>query len=133
MAGNGEFTQATLSRTQINLKLIPGVDGRAEVCQLVAINLTDIVVKGSWIGSGRLHLVPHVNAPVADFPVRRVVGAHHFLADLTTSRTMRWRKPRNDSRRHIAVTEMSFYGPFPGALTCISEHFGFVASCRFNS
>jgi len=32
---------------------------------------------------GRLHLVPHVNAPVADFPVRRVIGAHHFLADLT--------------------------------------------------
>jgi acetoacetate decarboxylase len=30
-----------------------------------------------------LHLVPHVNAPVADFPVRRVIGAHHFLADLT--------------------------------------------------
>jgi len=24
-----------------------------------------------------------VNAPVADLPVRRVVGAHHFLADLT--------------------------------------------------
>ena len=83
MAGNGELTRATLSKTQINLKLIPGVDGRAEVCQLVAINLTDIVVKGSWIGPGRLHLVPHVNAPVADFPVRRVVGAHHFLADLT--------------------------------------------------
>ncbi len=28
-------------KTQINLKLIPGVDGRAEVAQLVAINLTD--------------------------------------------------------------------------------------------
>ena len=25
----------------------------------------------------------HVNAPVADLPVRRIVGAHHFLADLT--------------------------------------------------
>ena len=83
MAGHGEATLATLSKTQINLKLIPGVDGRAEVCQLVAINLTDIVVKGSWSGPGRLHLVPHVNAPVADFPVRRVIGAHHFLADLT--------------------------------------------------
>ena len=83
MAGNGELTQAALSKTQINLKLIPGVDGHAEVCQLVAYNLTDIVVKGSWIGPGRLHLVPHVNAPVADFPVRHVVGAHHFLADLT--------------------------------------------------
>jgi acetoacetate decarboxylase len=42
-----------------------------------------INVKGSWIGPGRLHLVPHVNAPVADFPVSRIVGAHHFLADLT--------------------------------------------------
>jgi acetoacetate decarboxylase len=83
MAGNGDRTRATLSKTQINLKLIPGVDGRPEVAQLVAINLTDIVVKGSWIGPGRLHLVPHVNAPVADLPVRRIVGAHHFLADLT--------------------------------------------------
>ena len=43
----------------------------------------DITVKGSWIGPGRLHLVPHVNAPVADFPVRKMVGAHHFVADLT--------------------------------------------------
>ena len=83
MAGNGELTQAALSKTQINLKLIPGVDGHAEVCQLVAINLIDIVVKGSWVGPGRLHLVPHVNAPVADFPVRRVIGAHHYIADLT--------------------------------------------------
>ena len=40
-------------------------------------------MKGSWIGPGRLHLVPHVNAPVADFPVRKIVAAHHFLADLT--------------------------------------------------
>src|SRR6201992_3862046 len=52
MAGNGEATHAMLAKTQINLKLIPGVDGRPEVCQLVAINLTDIVVKGSWSGPG---------------------------------------------------------------------------------
>ncbi len=30
-----------------------------------------------------LHLVPHVNAPVADLPVHRVVAAHHFTTDLT--------------------------------------------------
>jgi acetoacetate decarboxylase len=83
MAGNGERTTATLSKTQVNLKLIPGVDGKPGICQLVAYNLTDIKVKGSWIGPGRLHLVPHVNAPVADLPVRRIVGAHHFIADLT--------------------------------------------------
>jgi acetoacetate decarboxylase len=83
MAGNGEKTRATLAKTQINLKLIPGVDGRAEICQLVAINLTDIAVKGSWMGPARLHLIPHVNAPVADLPVLKVIGAHHFIADLT--------------------------------------------------
>ena len=71
MAGNGERTTAILSKTQVNLKLIPGVDGGPAICQLVAYNLTDIAVKGSWIGPGRLHLVPHVNAPVADLPVRR--------------------------------------------------------------
>jgi acetoacetate decarboxylase len=83
LAGNGVQTTATLSKTQINLKIIPGVDGEPEICQLVALNLTDITVKGSWIGPGRLHLIPHVNAPVADLPVRKVLGAHHFIADLT--------------------------------------------------
>ena len=60
-----------------------GVDGHLEICQLVAYNLTDITVKGSWLGPCRLHLIPHVNAPVADFPVRRIVGGHHFVADVT--------------------------------------------------
>jgi acetoacetate decarboxylase len=83
MAADSDRTIAALSKTQVNLKLIPGVDGRAEICQLVGYNMTDIVVKGSWSGPGRLHLVPHVNAPVADFPVRKVIGATHFLADLT--------------------------------------------------
>ena len=83
MCGNGDNTTAMLSKTQVNLKLIPGVDGKPGICQLVAYNLAEITVKGSWIGPGRLHLVPHVNAPVADFPVRRILGAHHFIADLT--------------------------------------------------
>ena len=83
MAGNGAATTATLSKTQVNLKIIPGIDGQPEICQLVALNLTDITVKGSWRGPGRLHLIPHVNAPVADLPVKRVVEAHHFIADLT--------------------------------------------------
>jgi len=83
MAGNGERTTAALTKTQVNLKLIPGVDGRSETCQLVAYNLTDITVKGSWMGPARLHLIPHVNAPVADLPVKKVIGAHHFIADLT--------------------------------------------------
>ncbi len=76
-------TYETLQKTQVNLKLIPGVDGRPEIAQLVAYNLTEITVKGSWTGPARLHLIPHVNAPVADLPVKRVLGGQHFIADLT--------------------------------------------------
>jgi acetoacetate decarboxylase len=57
--------------------------GTPKICKLVAYNPVDVTVKGSWIGPGRLHLVPHVNAPVADFPVRKMIAAHHFVADLT--------------------------------------------------
>jgi acetoacetate decarboxylase len=83
MAGNGVATTTTLSKTQVNLKLIPSITGEPAICQLVALNLTEITVKGSWIGPGRLHLMAHVNAPVADLPVHRVIAAHHFIADLT--------------------------------------------------
>jgi acetoacetate decarboxylase len=72
-----------LSKTQVNLKLLPHVDGTLAIAQLVAYNLTDIKVKGAWSGPARLHLVPHVNAPVADLPVLKVLGGTHFVADLT--------------------------------------------------
>ena len=72
-----------MGKTQVNLKIIPDVDGRPAIAQLVAYNLDDIQVHGAWSGPARLHLVPHVNAPVADLPVKRVLGGLHFIADLT--------------------------------------------------
>lgn len=75
--------RAALEKTQINLKLIPDVDGTPKIAQLVAYQLTDVTVKGMWSGDARLDLRPHVNAPVADLPVRRIVGGRHFIADLT--------------------------------------------------
>lgn len=76
---------AKMSKTQVNFKLIPDIDGSPAIAQLVGYNLTDIQVKGGWSGRARLHLVPHVNAPVADLPVCRVLGGLHFIADLTLS------------------------------------------------
>ena len=64
-------------------RFIPHVDGTPAIARLVAYELTDIQVQGAWSGPARLHLVPHVNAPVADLPVRRGVGGLHFIADLT--------------------------------------------------
>ena len=83
MVRHPEKTLASLGKTQVNLKIIPDVDGKPAIAQLVAYNLTEYSVKGSWVSPARLHLIPHVNAPVADLPVRRIVGGRHFIADLT--------------------------------------------------
>jgi acetoacetate decarboxylase len=76
-------TYDSLTKQQVCLKLIPDVDGTPAIAQLVSFHLTDVKVKGSWTGPARLHLIPHVNAPVADLPVRKITGGRHFIADLT--------------------------------------------------
>lgn len=78
-----EAIRQRLGKRQVVLKLIPHVDGSHAIAQLVTFCMTDITVKGGWAGGARLHLVPHVNAPVADLPVRKIIGGSHFIADLT--------------------------------------------------
>ncbi len=78
-----KIIESSLSGMNVNLKLIPDVDGSPKVVELTAYNLCDITVKGAWSGPARLHLVPHVNAPVSDLPVIKVVRGIHFIADLT--------------------------------------------------
>lgn len=74
---------AAIQKPNINLKIIPDADGSPGIVQLVEYRLADVELKGAWSGPSRLHLVPHVNAPVADLPVKRVIGGLHFIADLT--------------------------------------------------
>ncbi|KWX72721.1 acetoacetate decarboxylase [Paenibacillus jilunlii] len=76
-------TATSIAKTQVNLKLIPDVDGTPKIAQLVAYNLENITVKGAWSGPARLSLIPHINAPVADLPVKAYIGGKHFIADLT--------------------------------------------------
>ncbi len=83
MAREEAGAAARLARPRINLKLIPDVDGTPAICQLVAVTFEEVELKGSWSGAGRLDLAAHVNAPLADLPVHRIVEAHHFLADVT--------------------------------------------------
>ena len=72
-----------LSKTQVNLKVIPHVSGKSyDVFQLISYNLENIKIKSAHRGDARLHLIPHVNAPVADLPVLKVVDGLHFVADL---------------------------------------------------
>src|SRR5713101_3669995 len=65
------------------LKIIPLVDGSPRICELVRFHLEDIVLKEAWTGPAALGLFPHALADVARLPVREVVSALHFKADLT--------------------------------------------------
>jgi acetoacetate decarboxylase len=75
--------QELLARTQVTLKLIPDIDGKPAIAQLVAINFADVVIKGAWSGAARLELVPAVNCPLADLPVRQVQGGLQMVTDMT--------------------------------------------------
>lgn len=72
-----------VAKTQINLKLIPNVDGTLAIAQLVGYNMCDVTVKGAWKGPARLYTIPHVNAPVADLPVKKVIEGMHFIVNAT--------------------------------------------------
>ncbi|MBP1749195.1 MAG: acetoacetate decarboxylase [Deltaproteobacteria bacterium] len=65
------------------LKVIPDVDGSAKICQLVQYPLTNITIKEAWTGPASLQLFAHCMAPVADLPVKRIVGALHYVGDMT--------------------------------------------------
>jgi acetoacetate decarboxylase len=73
--------KAGLAKLNVNLKLLPDVDGKPKVAQLVGYNLQDIHVHGAWNGEARLHFLPHVNCRVADLPVKRVIGGRHMMVD----------------------------------------------------
>ncbi|PXX48789.1 acetoacetate decarboxylase [Aquitalea magnusonii] len=65
------------------LKIIPHVDGTARICELVSFPMLDVEVHGAWTGPAALSLSPHALAPVADLPVLEILGAKHYVADLT--------------------------------------------------
>ncbi|PWB81579.1 MAG: acetoacetate decarboxylase [Methylocystaceae bacterium] len=65
------------------IKIIPHVDGSPRVLELVRYRMTDVVVKGAWASPAALELHPHVACDVARLPVREIVSATHFKADLT--------------------------------------------------
>jgi acetoacetate decarboxylase len=70
-----------IAKLNINLKLLPDVDGKPKIAQLVGYNLQEVHVHGAWEGPARLHFIPHVNCRVADLPVRRIVGGRHQIVD----------------------------------------------------
>jgi acetoacetate decarboxylase len=73
-----------LFRTNINLKVIPAVDGSgASVREITARTLADVVVHEVWKGPGTVELRPNAQAPVHLLPVLEVVEAYHWRVDFS--------------------------------------------------
>lgn len=73
----------SLTKKCVNLKMIPDVNHQCKVAQLVQYSLTDVKLKFAYEGPARLDLIPHINAPTAYLPVRKVLGGKHIMADIT--------------------------------------------------
>ncbi|KAF0977744.1 hypothetical protein FDP41_003066 [Naegleria fowleri] len=73
---------ASLGKTNVNLKVIPDVDFKPKISQIVSYNLQVKKLHFAYEGPARLHLIENVNAPVADLPVKKIVQGKHIMADI---------------------------------------------------
>jgi acetoacetate decarboxylase len=73
----------SLAKPSFMVKIIPHVDCTPRICELVRYHLEDVTLKGAWSGPAAIQLFSHVMCDVARLPVREVVGASHFVTDLT--------------------------------------------------
>ena len=85
VAGTAEDLERHASfRTNVNLKVIPNVDGSgASVRELTARTLADVVIHEVWRGPGTVELRPNAQVPVHLLPVREVVEAFHWRTDFS--------------------------------------------------
>jgi len=78
--------RAQIGVSQFMVKVVRGYQRKLLICDLVRAGVKDLVIKEAWTGPARLQLFHHVAAPLADLPIREVVGASHILTDLTLDR-----------------------------------------------
>lgn len=69
--------------TNINLKIIPHIDGRTAVRQLTSRDLTDIDVAGCWGGPGTAEIRPHAQVPLYRLPVLEHLESFYWLVEFS--------------------------------------------------
>ena len=82
-AMNHDTALKTLGEPGFLLKIIPHVDGKPRICEIVRYMLADIELKSAWSAPAALELHPHALAPVSELPVLEVISGVHLIADLT--------------------------------------------------
>lgn len=67
--------------TNINLKIIPNMDGTIALRQLVARDLENMRVLECWSGPGTVELRPNAAAPIYRLPVLEFLDGYHWRAE----------------------------------------------------
>ena len=68
-------------RSNINLKIINGVDGRIAIRQLTARRFENVRVHECWAGPATIELRPNAQAPVYRLPVRDMIAGFYWRTD----------------------------------------------------
>ena len=68
-------------RTNVNLKIINGVDGKIAIRQLTARRFENVRVRECWSGSATVELRPNAQAPVYQLPAREMIAGFYWRAD----------------------------------------------------
>ena len=67
--------------TNINLKVIPNIDGTVALRQLVARQLMNVRVLECWTGPGTVEIRPNAGAPLYRLPVLEFLEGYHWRAE----------------------------------------------------
>ena len=76
-----ELTQYGDFRTNINLKVVPHVDGSDAIRQLTARTFENLRVHECWRGAATVELRPNAQAPVYRLPVHDMIEGFYWRAD----------------------------------------------------
>lgn len=68
-------------RTNINLKVVPAIDGSTAIRQLTARTLENVRIHECWSGPVTVELRPNAQAPVYRLPVRAMLIGVHWRTD----------------------------------------------------
>ena len=68
-------------RTNINLKVVNGVDGKIAIRQLTARRFENVRVRECWSGPATMELRPNAQAPVYKLPVLEMIAGFYWRAD----------------------------------------------------
>lgn len=82
-AMDGALAKNILEVPNFLLKIIPHVDSKPRIMELVEYSCENVAVREAWTGPAGLRLFSHALARVSDLPVNEVISARHIIADLT--------------------------------------------------